>query len=140
CAHVVRRRVRDARTRADGRAAAAARLAARAGLARGAGGAVTPALLDGVTRRRQQRRGGFLPGLGIGLVFGWFVIYFFGQDTRFAVYGLGGAIMLAFLPSLVRRAGSLERLLFGALLFSYQIDVAIAYSFRPYKPAGPYGY
>src|SRR5262249_15440376 len=55
------------------------------------------------------------------------------------VYGLGAALALAFIPSLLRRAGSLERLLFITLLFSYQIDVAIAYRFRPFKPAGPYG-
>jgi O-antigen ligase len=94
--------------------------------------------MDDVTRRREGQ-GSFLPGLGLGLLFGIVVIYMFGQETRFAVYGLGAAIVLAFTPSLVRRAGSLERLLFVVLLFSYQLDVAVAYSFRPYKPAGPYG-
>ncbi len=108
------------------------------GARREAGGPVTPAVLDDATRRR-ARQGSFLPGLGVGLVIGLAVIYLFGQETRFAVYGLGAAVLLAFIPSLLRRAGSLERLLFATLLLSYQVDVAIAYSFRPFKPAGPYG-
>ena len=98
---------------------------------------------DDTTDRRRDpppsAAGGFLPGLGIGLCVGLGVIYLFGQETRFAVYGLGAALALTFIPSLLRRAGSLERLLFVTLLFSYQIDVAIAYGFRPFKPAGPYG-
>jgi len=99
---------------------------------------VTPAVAEDVTPKT-KRRGEFLPGLGLGLACGLSVIYLFGQETRFAVYGLAAGMALAFLPSLVRRAGSVERLLFVALLFSFQIDVAIAYMFRPFKPAGPYG-
>ena len=67
------------------------------------------------------------------------MLYLFGEETRFAVYGLGALIGLAFLPGLVRRVGSLERLLFAALVLSLQFDVALAYKFRPFKPAGPYG-
>jgi O-antigen ligase len=99
---------------------------------------VTTQPIDDVVRRRAGQ-GSLLPGFGVGLAVGLAVIYIFGQETRFAVYGLGAAIVLAFTPSLVRRTGSFERLLFVVLLFSYQIDVAVAYSFRPFKPAGPYG-
>lgn len=99
---------------------------------------MTPAPIDDVTARR-TRQGGFLPGLAVGLGCGLLVVYMFGLETRFAVYGLAATMALVFGPMLVRHAGSLERLLFATLLLSYQIDVAIAYSFRPYKPAGPYG-
>jgi putative inorganic carbon (HCO3(-)) transporter len=83
--------------------------------------------------------GGLVLGLGLGLVFGFAMLYIFGEETRFAVYGLGALIGLAFLPGLVRRVGSLERLLFAAFVLSLQFDVATAYKFRPFKPAGPYG-
>jgi O-antigen ligase len=83
--------------------------------------------------------GGLVLGLGLGLVFGFAMLYLFGEETRFAVYGLGALIGLAFLPGLVRRVGSLERLLFAAFVLSLQFDVALAYKFRPFKPAGPYG-
>jgi O-antigen ligase len=83
--------------------------------------------------------GGLVLGLGLGLVFGFAMLYLFGEETRFAVYGLGALIGLAFLPALVRRVGSLERLLFAAFVLSLQFDVSLAYKFRPFKPAGPYG-
>jgi O-antigen ligase len=82
---------------------------------------------------------GLVLGLGLGLVFGFAMLYLFGEETRFAVYGLGALIGLAFLPGLVNRVGSLERLLFAAFVLSLQFDVALAYKFRPFKPAGPYG-
>jgi O-antigen ligase len=72
-------------------------------------------------------------------MFGFGMLYLFGEETRFAVYGLGALIGLAFLPGLVHRVGSFERLLFAALVLSLQFDVALAYKFRPFKPAGPYG-
>jgi O-antigen ligase len=78
-------------------------------------------------------------GLGLGLSFGLGMLYLFSEETRFAVYGLAGLLGLVFVPGLVRRVGSLERLLFAALVLSLQFDLALAYGFRPFKPAGPYG-
>jgi putative inorganic carbon (HCO3(-)) transporter len=78
-------------------------------------------------------------GLGLGVVFGFVMLFLFGEETRFAVYGLGTLIALTFIPALVRRVGSVERLLFATLVLSLQFDVALAYNYRPYKPAGPYG-
>ncbi len=96
-------------------------------------------MTDRAGARRPAAGGGLAPGLGLGVVFGVGALYMFGEETRFAVYGLGALIALAFLPGLVRRVGSLERLLFAALVLSLQFDVALAYKFRPFKPAGPYG-
>jgi O-antigen ligase len=94
--------------------------------------------MDDVARRRAGQ-GSLLPGLGVGLVVGLAVIYIFGQETRFAVYGIGAVIGLAFLPGVVRLAGSLERLLFIVLVLSLQLDVAMAFRYREFKPAGAYG-
>ncbi len=88
---------------------------------------------------RSGSGGGLLLGLGVGLGFGFAMLYLFGEETRFAVYGLGALLGLAFLPGVVRRVGSLERFLFAAFVLSIQFDVALAYKFRPFKPAGPYG-
>jgi putative inorganic carbon (HCO3(-)) transporter len=78
-------------------------------------------------------------GVALGAVFGIGMLYLFGEETRFAVYGLGALIALTFIPGLVRRAGSVEHLLFAILVLSLQFDVALAYNYRPFKPAGPYG-
>jgi O-antigen ligase len=94
---------------------------------------------ESYTNRRPAAGAGLSVGLGLGFAFGFAMLYFFGEETRFAVYGLGALIGLAFLPGLVRRVGSLERLLFIAFVLSLQFDVALAYKFRPFKPAGPYG-
>ena len=94
--------------------------------------------MDDVTRRRTGR-GSMLPGLGLGLLFGVVVIYIFGQETRFAVYGLAAILGLAFLPGVIRLAGSLERLLFIVLVLMLQFDVAVAFRYREFKPAGAYG-
>jgi len=64
---------------------------------------VTTEPMDDVTRRRTGR-GSMLPGLGLGLLFGVVVIYIFGQETRFAVYGLAAILGLA--P--FRAAGALD--------------------------------
>ncbi len=89
--------------------------------------------------RRDQPASGAPLGIVLGVLFGLGTLYLFGEETRFAVYGLLALVGLAFVPTLVRRAGSIEGLLFVALLLSLQIDVAIAYNFRTFKPAGPYG-
>jgi O-antigen ligase len=94
---------------------------------------------DGGAGRRPSGGGGVMRALGLGLVLGMFVVVTFGQDMRFAVYGLAALAAFALLPGLVRWAGSAERLLFIALLLSYQVDVAIAYQFRQYKVTGVYG-
>jgi O-antigen ligase len=67
------------------------------------------------------------------------MLYLFSEETRFAVYGLAALLGLVFVPGLIRRVGSLERLLFAALVLSLQFDLALAYNYRPFKPAGPYG-
>ena len=100
---------------------------------------MTPDLIDDATRKRAAGRGGFLPGIVLGLVFGLCVIFISGEETRFAVYGLGALLALAALPPILRRVGSVERLLFIALVLSLQFDVAVAYRFREFKPAGAYG-
>jgi O-antigen ligase len=99
---------------------------------------VTTQPMDDVTRRRAAQ-GSIIPGLGIGLLCGIAVIYIFGQETRFAVYGLGAVLAIAFLPGVVRLAGSLERLLFILLVLALQLDVAVAFRYREFKPAGAYG-
>jgi O-antigen ligase len=80
-----------------------------------------------------------MPGLAFGLVLGLFVVVIFGQDTRFAVYGLAAFAAFAVLPGLVQWAGSVERFFFIALLLSYQLDVGLTWEFRQYKVAGVYG-
>ena len=65
---------------------------------------MTPGLIDDATRKRAAGRGGFLPGIVLGLVFGLCVIFISGQETRFAVYGLGALLALAVLPPKIGRA------------------------------------
>ncbi len=100
---------------------------------------MTTGLDGGGAGPRPSGGGGVLPALGIGLVLGLIVMITFGQDMRFAVYGLVALVAFASLPGLLRWAGSLERLLFVAVLLAYQVDVAITFQFRQYKAAGPYG-
>lgn len=90
----------------------------------------------------RSRAGSFelLLGLPIGLVIGFVIVELLGRETRFAIYGLGTLLALVFAPRVVSQVGSLERLLFAGLVLALQLDVAVAFSFREYKVAGPYGY
>jgi O-antigen ligase len=90
---------------------------------------------------RPRTRGfDLLLGIPIGLAIGFLIVELISREARYAVYGLAALLGAVFLPRVVTWVGSLERLLFAGLVLALQFDVAVAFSFRQYKPAGPYGY
>jgi O-antigen ligase len=85
------------------------------------------------------RPGSLFGGLLIGLVVGAVLVELFLMELRFTIYGLIGLVGLTFLPMVVRRVGSLDRLLLMAVVLAVQMEVAWAPLFWGQKVAGPYG-
>jgi O-antigen ligase len=100
---------------------------------------MTESTIPWISQDSPKRSGSLLGGLLLGLVLGVGLVVLFLMDLRFAIYGLLGLLGLALLPFLVRRVGSLDRLLLMGTVLSIQLEVAWAAVFWGSKPAGPYG-
>jgi O-antigen ligase len=100
---------------------------------------MTESTIPWTSQGRPKRSNSLLGGLLLGLVLGVGLVNLFLMDLRFAIYGLVGLLGLAILPFLVRRVGSLDRLLLMGTALSLQLEVAWAAVFWGVKPAGPYG-